>query len=37
LGFDASLLGEAVAAVNLAPDDGERALLEMAEAGVTSS
>lgn len=37
LGFGASLLGEAVAAVNLAPDDGDRALLEMAEAGVTSS
>ena len=37
LGFGVSLLGEAVAAVNLDPDDGDRALLEMAEAGVTSS
>ena len=37
LGFAVTLLGEAVAAVNLAPDDGDRALAEMAEAGVTSS
>jgi nicotinamidase/pyrazinamidase len=37
LGFATELLGEAVAAVNLAPDDGDRALAEMAEAGVTSS
>ena len=37
LGFGVSLLAEAVAAVNRAPDDGDRALLEMAEAGVTSS
>lgn len=37
LEFGVSLLGEAVAAVNLSPDDGDRALLEMAEAGVTIS
>jgi nicotinamidase/pyrazinamidase len=36
LGFDVELLGDAVAAVNLAPDDGERALAELAEAGVAS-
>ena len=36
LGFAAMLLTEAVAAVNLAPDDGDRALAEMAEAGVSS-
>src|SRR5688572_952663 len=36
LGFGVTLLGEAVAAVNVAPDDADRALLEMAEAGVTS-
>jgi len=36
LGFGVTLLGDAVAAVNIAPDDGDRALLEMAEAGVTS-
>ncbi len=35
LGFGVSLLGDAVAAVNLAPDDGDQALAEMAEAGVT--
>jgi nicotinamidase/pyrazinamidase len=35
LGFAVSLLGDAAAAVNLAPDDGDRALAEMAEAGVT--
>ena len=34
LGFEVELIGEAVAAVNLAADDGERALEEMAEAGV---
>ncbi|CAN5251619.1 bifunctional nicotinamidase/pyrazinamidase [soil metagenome] len=35
LGFAVSLLGDAVAAVNLAPGDGDQALAEMAEAGVT--
>ena len=35
LGFETVLLGEAVAAVNLQPDDGDRALDEMREAGVT--
>ena len=34
LGFEVELLADAVAAVNLQPDDGERALSEMAEAGV---
>jgi len=34
LGFEVELLGDAVAAVNLAADDGQRALEEMAEAGV---
>lgn len=34
LGFDVTLLGDAVAAVNLDPDDGDRALAEMAGAGV---
>ncbi|MGH2385244.1 MAG: isochorismatase family protein [Candidatus Limnocylindria bacterium] len=34
LGFAVSLLGEAVRAVNVAPQDGDRALAEMAEAGV---
>lgn len=34
LGFEVELLSEAVAAVNLDPDDGDRALAEMAEAGV---
>lgn len=34
LGFDATLLGAAVAAVNLEPGDGDRALTEMADAGV---
>jgi len=34
LGFEVELIGNAVAAVNLAADDGERALEEMAEAGV---
>ena len=35
LGFAVTLLGSAIAAVNLAPDDGDRALAEMEEAGVT--
>ena len=34
LGFDVALLGDAVAAVNLDPHDGDRALAEMAGAGV---
>ena len=34
LGFEVSLLGAAVAAANLDPDDGSRALDEMADAGV---
>jgi nicotinamidase/pyrazinamidase len=34
LGFDVRLLPEAIAAVNLEPDHGERALAEMADAGV---
>jgi nicotinamidase/pyrazinamidase len=34
LGFDVRLLPDAVAAVNLEPDDGERALAEMTNAGV---
>jgi nicotinamidase/pyrazinamidase len=33
LGFRTSVLTDAIAAVNLAPGDGERALVEMAEAG----
>ena len=37
LGFAVALLGGAIAAVNLAPDDGDRALSEMAEAGVSGS
>jgi len=37
LGFAVRLLGGAIAAVNLAPDDGDRALSEMAEAGVGGS
>ena len=37
LGFAGTLIGEAVAAVNLAADDGVRALAEMEDAGVTSS
>ena len=36
LEFAVTLLGEAVAAVNLAPDDGDRALAEIAEAGVSN-
>ncbi len=35
LGYETTLLGEAVAAVNVAPDDGKRALDEVQEAGVT--
>ena len=35
LGFGVSVLTDAVAAVNLRPDDGERAITEMFEAGVT--
>lgn len=34
LGFEVTLLGEAVAAVNLEPEDGDRAMAEMVEAGV---
>jgi len=34
LGFDVMVLAEAVAAVNLEPGDGDRALAEMVEAGV---
>jgi nicotinamidase/pyrazinamidase len=34
LGFDVEVLADGIAAVNLEPDDGERALSEMAEAGV---
>ncbi len=34
LGFATELLSGAVAAVNLEPEDGERALAEMADAGV---
>jgi nicotinamidase/pyrazinamidase len=34
LGFTVTLLGHAIAAVNLGPDDGDRALADMAEAGV---
>jgi nicotinamidase/pyrazinamidase len=37
LGFAVSLLPEGVAAVNLTPDDGERSLSEMAEAGIRLS
>lgn len=33
LGFETTVVGEAVAAVDLAPGDGERALGEMVEAG----
>ncbi len=35
LGFDVTLLGDAVAAVNLVDGDGDRALGELHEAGVT--
>ncbi|MGZ8475702.1 MAG: isochorismatase family protein [Candidatus Limnocylindria bacterium] len=34
LGFDVELLANAIAAVDLTPDDGDRALAEMADAGV---
>jgi nicotinamidase/pyrazinamidase len=34
LGFEVTVLSNAIAAVNLDPSDGERALSEMAEAGV---
>jgi nicotinamidase/pyrazinamidase len=34
LGFDVEVLTDAIAAVDLQPDDGDRALAEMAEAGV---
>ena len=34
LGFAVTVLGEAVAAVNLAPDDGDRALAAMVDAGI---
>jgi nicotinamidase/pyrazinamidase len=34
LGFEVELLADAVAAVNLKPGDGERALSQMADAGV---
>ncbi len=34
LGFEVELLTDAIAAVDLSPDDGERSLAEMADAGV---
>ncbi|HEX5397358.1 MAG TPA: isochorismatase family protein, partial [Candidatus Limnocylindria bacterium] len=34
LGFETSLLADAIAAVNLEPEDGERAIAEMASAGI---
>jgi nicotinamidase/pyrazinamidase len=34
LGFEATLLVDAIATVDLAPGDGERAIEEMAAAGV---
>lgn len=34
LGFGVEVIADAVAAVNLAPEDGQRALAEMVEAGV---
>jgi nicotinamidase/pyrazinamidase len=34
LGFETAVLTDAIAAVNLEPDDGERALAEMQDAGV---
>jgi nicotinamidase-related amidase len=34
LGFVTTLIGDAVAAVDLEPGDGERAIVEMSEAGV---
>jgi nicotinamidase/pyrazinamidase len=35
LGFATSLAVGAIAAVDLEPDDGERAIAEMAEAGIS--
>ena len=35
LGFATSTVADAIAAVNLEPDDGERALAELADAGVS--
>ena len=35
LGFETVVLGEAIAAVNLDPADGDRALDEMREAGIS--
>ncbi len=35
LGFEVEVIGDAIAPVNLQPDDGDRAIAEMAEAGVT--
>ncbi len=35
LGFETSVLTDAIAAVDLAPGDGDRAIAEMADAGVT--
>jgi nicotinamidase/pyrazinamidase len=37
LGFETSVMRDAVAAVNVKPDDGDRALAEMSEAGVALS
>ena len=37
LGFATAVLGEAIAAVDLAPGDGDSALAEMAEAGVSGA
>ena len=34
LGYETSVLAEGIAAVNLEPDDGERALAEMRDAGI---
>ena len=34
LGFATEVLTDAIAAVNVLPDDGERALIEMRDAGV---
>jgi nicotinamidase/pyrazinamidase len=34
LGFSATLLGDAIAAVNLGPEDGDRALAQMVDSGV---
>ena len=35
LGFETLVVGEAIAAVNLQPDDGDRAVAELVDAGVT--